>query len=68
MQPGSEAGPVLDPAQGCGANPFIQHKDAGKTVWGAFPEQRETGPSQPKTRFVQILRASSKCAFSGFHD
>lgn len=34
MQPGSEAGPVLDPALGCGANPFSQREDAGKTLRG----------------------------------
>lgn len=34
MQRGSEAGPVLDPALGSGANPFSQLEDAGKTLRG----------------------------------
>lgn len=68
VRPGCEADPVLDPAPGCGVNPFSQHEDTRKKLRrAAFPEQRKTGPSQPKTRFVQIIRAPSQSAFSGFH-
>lgn len=58
VQPGFETGPelVLDPAQRCGADPFSQPEDALQSnCVAAFPGWRKTGPSEPKTRFVQII-------------
>lgn len=66
MQPGSETGPklVLDPAQGCGADPFSQPEDTLQgTVWPPFLSGGKQAQVSQKPALSKLSESPQKVHF-----